>query len=375
MRHRFHRTLAGPVALAVLHALAFPALLAPAQAWAQDDGGMTFDEEEVETFGEPMEFGEEEVDPLGGDDWGSEDDWSEETPTEPVQPTVVDDGVITITGYIVPGDAIDAAQAQALTDTVMSNLATFNLYNVVVSDPLQTEFAMMGGDFPMTCSFDPVCLGRYARPLGIEKVVVGRVEVNDAGQWAVTIDLIDSGNSSIENYRLFTTTPDVAGVQGALEPQMRTLLGIRREQVEQDDRRRGPSPVQLGLAWGTLGLGVASLGVGVFFGTRATALEDELTDCSLVESADGVFVCDVTQTSARGTIDDGKSAATLANVFVGTGLLLAVGSVLLFTVTPGSDIDENADVSERPRERGIRNVRVAPSFDQRSVGLAGGFEF
>jgi hypothetical protein len=155
---------------------------------------------------------------------------------------------------------------------------------------------------------------------------------------------------------------------------MRMLLGIRRVVEEESDQRRGPSPVQLGMAWTTLGLGLASLGVGVFFGAKASGLQEDLESCELVvTTGEGPSVCAQTQVEARATIDDGKSAATLANVFVGTGLLLAVGSILLFTVTPGSDIDEDADLADAPRR--IRNVRLAPSVDRRSVGLVGGFEF
>lgn len=364
MQHRFHRQVAGPLAVAFLHAL-----LMPMGAFAQSDE-FSFDEEEVEDFGEPIEFGEEEV-----DDWGAEDDWSEEpVETTPGPTPVVDDGIITITGYIVPGDALSVADASVLTTSVMQQLEAFGLYEVVGSDPLQTEFSMMGGDFAVTCSFDPVCLGRYARPLNIDKVVVGRVEQNAAGDWAVTIDLMDAASSSIENYRLFTVAPGTTSVQAALEPQMRTLLGIRRVVEEQSDERRGPSPVQLGMAWTTLGLGLASLGVGIAFGAKANGLQDDIESCDLVPTADdGPSVCAQSQVEAQSTIDDGKSAATLANVFVGTGLLLAVGSILLFTVTPGSDIDENADLADAPRR--IRNVRLAPSVDRRSVGLVGGFEF
>jgi hypothetical protein len=364
MQHRFHRKVAGPLAVAFLHALCMPVAV-----FAQSDE-FTFDEEEVEDFGEPIEFGEEEV-----QDWGAEDDWSSDpVETAPTTPVVVDDGVVTITGYIVPGDALSVEDASVLTTSVMQQLEAFGMYEVVGADPLQTEFAMMGGDFAITCSFDPVCIGRYARPLGIDKIVVGRVEQNDIGDWAVTIDVMDAASSSIENYRLFTVSPGTAAVQAALEPQMRTLLGIRRVVEEDIDERRGPSPVQLGMAWTTLGLGLASLGVGIAFGAKASGLQEDLESCELVVTADdGPSVCAQSQVEAQATIDDGKSAATLANVFVGTGLLLAVGSILLFTVTPGSDIDEDADLANAPRR--IRNVRLAPSVDRRAVGLVGGFEF
>ncbi len=354
-------------------------VLAP--AWSQESDEWVFDEEESMDFSEPMEFGEEEGDDWGEDSWG-EDDWVEgewdatETAPAATPDAVVDDGVVTVTALVIPGGPAGPAEADALTSVLMAelaNLAELGEFEVVSNEPLRTEFDIMGGEFARECAFDPVCLGRYGRQLGLDKVVVGRVDLNDLGQWSVTVDLIEAAQSTVANYRVFVTEPSVDGVAGATNSQLRTLFRIRREQTTASVGRSGPSPVQKALAWTTLGLGVASLGVGFAFGAQAGGLEDELSDCDLVPSAGGDLVCAQTQVAAQSTIDDGKSKAALANVFIGTGLLLTVGSIVLFTVTPGGDIDDDAQASDANRR--IRNLRFSPTVGARSAGFAGSFDF
>ena len=95
------RLLSGPLALCVLAAtfLATSAGL-PSVARAQDDGGFVFDDEEVEEFGEPMDFGEDDVDDWGDDGWG-DDDWGDD-PLEP-EPAAATN---TVTALMVPGDTL-----------------------------------------------------------------------------------------------------------------------------------------------------------------------------------------------------------------------------------------------------------------------------
>lgn len=364
------RVLAGVILPFVVNTL----VLAP--AWSQESDEWVFDEEESMDFSEPMEFGEDEVDDWGEDSWG-EDDWDTTDTTPAVTPdVVVDDGIVTVTALVIPGGPAGPVEADELTSVLMvelANLAELGNFEVVSNEPLRTEFDIMGGEFARECAFDPVCLGRYGRQLGLDKVVVGRVGLNDLGQWSATIDLIDASQSTVANYRVFVTEPSVDAVAAAANNQLRTLFRIRREQTTASTGRSGPSPVQKALAWSSLGLGLVSLGVGFAFGAQAGSLEDELSDCDLVPSAGGDLVCAQTQLQAQSTIDDGKSKAALANVFIGTGLLLTVGSILLFTVTPGGDIDEDAQASDSNRR--IRNLRFSPTVGARGAGFAGSFDF
>jgi hypothetical protein len=370
MQTALHRLLATPVLLVFVWSLLFPGIV-----MAQDDEWDFGEGEEGWEFGTDddgaWEFGTEE------DDW-SEDSWdTPATPTVPSTPAVpVRTGPFVITALFVPSEALPAAQAEQLTQAVLTRLMAIPNVQVTGNESLRMEFDIMGAEFATECAFDPVCIGRYGRQLGLNKVVVGRVNRNDAGQWATTLDLINADLSSVENYRVFATDTRVDAVDAALEVQLNTLFGIRRQVGPTEVARRGPSPAQKAMAWTTLGLGVGAIAVGAVFGGRAGSLEDELTGCPLVPGNDGNAVCSITQVEARSIIDDGRRNATMANVFLGTGLLLTVGSVLLFTVTPGADIDTDAQLSEAPRRpRGIRNVRMAPAFAPGSVGLLGGFEF
>lgn len=344
----------------------FLATLLPTALVAQE--GFDFDEEEVDTFGEPMEFDEDEA--WGTEDeWGTDDGWgADEGTTGTTTPAAPQ--VSTVTGLFVPGTALAPELADLLTQTLLTELGTIEGYQTVGNDALRTEFEIMGADLAYECAFDPVCLGRYGRQLGLGKIVVGRVEAARDGGWETTIDLVDAATSTIENYRFFTTPARLADVQTALVPQLRLLFGLRPIGAGGGNVRSGPSPVQRGMAWTTLGLGVASIGAGVAFGLQANSIRNELEDCALVETAGAGFVCEITQTAARDRIDDGKKAALLSNVFLGTGLFLSAGSIVLFTVTPGGDIDEDADLASAPRE-----FRVRPVVSHTQVGLSGSIRF
>ena len=78
----------------------------------------------------------------------------------------------------------------------------------------------------------------------------------------------------------------------------------------------------------------------------------------------------MTQLEARPMIDDGRRDATFSNVFIGGGLFLGVISAVLFTVTPGGDIDEDADLAQRNRD-----WRVTPAVSREGLGFSGSWTF
>ncbi len=350
---------------ALMTVVFYTVVIAPSAAMAQ---GFDFDEDEVDDFSEPMDFGDDEG--FDADDWGDDswedDGWGEE-PSTSTQPA--DDGVITVTGLFVPGGALDAATADGLTASLLDALGTLPGYVTVSNAPLRAEFDIMGARLAQECALDPVCLGRYGRNLGIDKIVVGRAEGSGAN-WSTTIDLVDAGSSAIENYRYFTTEPRAAAIEGALTPQLRTLFGLRPVDTGGVARRTGPSPAQRAMAWTTLGLSVAALGAGVAFGLQASGTSDDLDNCTLLDGADGSVVCDITQVEAQQMIDDGKRQALMSNIFLGSGLFLGVTSIILFVITPGGDIDEDADLAQAPRR-----LRLAPSVTRDGFGVAGSLSF
>lgn len=361
MQTRFTRAIAAPMAACLISALTLPAGVA-----AQ---GFDFDEDEVEGF----DFTEEE-EGFGEDDWGDDewgnDDWDTgpTTPTAPVATT----GPPTVTGLFVPGNVLDPIAADRMTDALNTRIGALEGFRSVSNESLRTEFEIMGAELAFECAFDPVCMGRYARQLDIAKVVVGRIELNADGTWGTTINIVDAASGSIENYRFFNTAANATAVETALEPQLRTLFGLRRQTTGGVARATGPSTLQRAMAWTTLGLGVGALGAGVAFGLQASSIEDELLNCTPVVNANptGTFTCEITQRDAQTRVDDGKSAALLSNVFLGTGILLVAGSVLLFTITPGSDIDDSADLAIAPG-----GFRLTPVVGASTVGVSGAYSF
>ena len=358
------RLLSGPLALCVLAAtfLATSAGL-PSVARAQDDGGFVFDDEEVEEFGEPMDFGEDDVDDWGDDGWG-DDGWGDD-PLEP-EPAAATN---TVTALMVPGDTLAPQLADFLTEALLREVGALEGYEVVSNQGLRDEFEIMGAELALECAFDPICLGRYGRQLGISRIVIGRVGPAEGGMWGTTIDLVETDGSAITNYRYFETEGRAVAVDEALAPQVRQLFGIREARPDAVVGRTGPSVGQKVAAWSTAGLALGAVGAGIAFGLQARGIQSDLEGCDVVTAYDGEDVCDLTQVDGQAEIDDGKSAALLSNVFIGTGLMLGVVSTVLFTVTPGGDIDESAQV-DRPRA-----LRVTPAVGRQSFGLSGSLSF
>ena len=352
------------------------AMLAPATAQAQtdDDDGFSFGDDEVDDFGDPMDFGDDE----GWDDWEDDEGWEDEGWGDDEE---VDDGwgaeedttpvaLDTVTALVVPSDVFDPALADSLTNAVMLELMNLEGATVVTNDGLRQEFEIMGAELAFECAFDPVCLGRYGRQLGLGRIVVGRVNSTVTGTWGTTIDLFDTANSSISNYRYFETETRLLAISEALPTEIRMLFGIREDRTGAGGGRTGPSPVQTALAWTTAGLAVASVATGIVFGLSAKSTDSDLQDCLLTEDFRGEPVCEMTQREASPLIDDGRRDATLSNVFIGGGLFLGVISVVLFTVTPGGDIDADADLARRNRD-----WRLSPAVSSEGLGFSGSWTF
>lgn len=357
------RLVSGPLAICVIAATFLTTTAGLPVVYAQDDGGFVFDDEEVEDFGEPMEFGEDDLDDLGDDGWG-DDGWGEEP--EDVAPALATN---TVTALMIPGETLAPQLADFLTESLLREVGALEGYEVVSNQGLRDEFEIMGAELALECAFDPICLGRYGRQLGLSRVVIGRVNAAEGEMWGTTIDLVDTENSAITNYRYFETEARAAAVDVALGAQVRQLFGIREAREDAVVGRTGPSVGQKVAAWSTAGLAVGAIGAGIAFGLQSRSIQDDLENCDTVTAYDGEDVCDLTQRDGQSEIDDGKRAALLSNVFIGTGLMLGVVSTVLFTVTPGGDIDEAAETAR------VSDVRIAPTAGPDSVGLSGSLRF
>lgn len=280
-----------------------------------------------------------------------------------------DDGITQVTAIVVPSELITPAQADELTAAVLKDLAAISGLTVVSNEKLRSEFEVMGAELAFECAFDPICLGRYGRELGLDRIVVGRVAAAADGKWGTTFDLFETPTSAIASYRYFETPAGIGIVTQVVESELKVLFGIR------DAKERGPeivqemSPWQRYSAWTSLGLSVASLGASVTYAVAASDTQTKLDDCKQISLSDGTSVCNRTQKDAEADISLGEDQALYSKVFLGSGVFFGAVSALLFNIQPGEEAveEEDEDIAQR--------FQVFPRVTLDSVGLAGNWSF
>jgi hypothetical protein len=280
-----------------------------------------------------------------------------------------DDGITQVTAIVVPSELLSAAQADELAAVVLKGLGAIPGLTIVTNEKLRSEFEIMGAELAFECAFDPICLGRYGRELGLDRIVVGRVAAAADGRWGTTFDLFETPTSAIASYRYFETPPGVNIVSQVVESELKVLFGIR------DAKERGPeivqemSPWQRYTAWTSLGLSVASLGASVTYAVAASDTQTKLDDCKQLSLSDGTSVCSRTQKDAEADITMGEEQALYSKVFLGSGVFFGAVSALLFNIQPGEEAveEEDEDIAQR--------FRVYPRVTLDSVGLAGNWSF
>lgn len=345
--------------LIFLAALAF----APATAFAQegddppaDDLGDDFGEEGE---GDSMDFTE------GGDDGGSLDFSLEEA-----EEALPGQGLV-VTGVILRAEPdVDASLAPALTETLIGEMEKIGGYQVTEPGPLQERFAQLGEQGTLDCVYNPICLSRVGSELGLERLVIGRL-TGTSGDYTLSIDLINVEEGTVEDYTNRTVKGGLSDLKETVGTSVRRLFDVRvgrKKPVEVAPAEAGP--VQVALAWTTLGVGVVAIGAGVFFGLDASSIQDELENGNRsVVSGRNVYA--ISQKDAQARLEEAESSALLANVFYGVGIAAGVTSALLFLITPGSDIATEEELAED----GVRDFRLVPILTDTSAGVGAGFSF
>lgn len=274
-----------------------------------------------------------------------------------------------VTGLVVPNESLDSRTAELLSDLLNDELLNIPIVTAVDNIELRDEFEIMGSELATECAFDPVCLGRIGWDIGLDRVVIGRATPSrSTSDVAFTLDLVDLESRSVLRYRSTEVDNNLAAMSQVITTQLPFLFEIREGPADIVEGPTGPSPIQVGAAWGTLGLGVVSLGVGIYFGIDASGLEDDVRNGGLREG--DVYIA--TQREAQNTLDDAADSALLANVFLGTGVALLGVSALLFLITPGSDIDTQA---ETVSHRGIEPPVFSPTVVEGGWGVSGQMQF
>ncbi len=335
--------------LALCLALMGPMTSALAQEEEDDTMDFTVDEVEGEQGGEQ-----------GGEEGGDSDtmDFTVDE-AEAAAPSKS----IMITGLILRSELnTDLSVTNRANEVLLAELDKFSAYGYANSSPqaLKDQFSALGEQGTQDCLYNPVCLTRIGRELGLDKMVIGRLG-GTSGDYSISLDLINIEQGTVEDYVSRTVKGGEEELGEAIVSSAQRLFNVRiAKKGGGAVAPQGPSDLQVAMAWTTLGVGVVSLGVGAFFGLDARSIETEVEDAAGAGS--------VTQVDAQGRIDDAKSSATLANVFYGVGIAAGVTSVLLFLITPGSDIATEEELAGD-------GVRIAPMLGPDGAGVSAGFSW
>jgi hypothetical protein len=172
-----------------------------------------------------------------------------------------------------------------------------------------------------------------------------RIEATAPGHetWRAKLDVAESAERTVEVPALERSPQAPVSTGGATAP-----------------ADEGPEPIpeqKSATPWKTIGLvaagaGVVSLGVGGFFGLRASSKWNGAFDDGHCSSSDNT--CDAT---GQELTDEARDAAVLSNVFIGTGAVLTAGGLALFFLAP----------SDARAETGA--VRVVPVAGRSAAGV------
>ena len=233
-----------------------------------------------------------------------------------------------------PADSTEDKILDRLTDALVEHLNTFDDYDAVIGLPVKMELDEMSWEERDACVYDPACLAELAKPMGISKVLVGRIMIDGMPRPNISLELIDVQTASLENVISFDSSPRLAGQKKELKPaayrlfnkELKTENDLLSNKGPRETKEAEMSTGQLIAAISTGVAGVALIGTGAYFGLEASSIHDDL-----VSKKDSN---EITQKDAQKKLDDAQSNAVLANVFYGIGGVAAVVSVVLFIVRP-----------------------------------------
>jgi hypothetical protein len=284
-------------------------------------------------------------------------------------------GLPRITGFFRSSEVLAGPLAEQLTAVLNEKIGELAEYERVDYSAIYEEFDVMGEQLANECAFDPVCLGRLGRQNNIDYIIVGRVEAGeDPGTWATTLNVVDAVNGTIDNFVYFTTDDRTVSVQNRIDAQVNRLLRIRTFE-EDGGIDRGSTRAQKIVGWTAVGLGVAAIGTGAYFGIDFAQQKNDLEDCQIVdglqEPLTNADVCAITQQDANQQIEDMRPSRNLSLALTGAGAGLVVTGTVLLLINSGQDIyEERGDTASRSTR-----FQVSPTFTRGGFGISSNFEF
>jgi hypothetical protein len=309
----------------------------PAVGFAWDDDDMVFDEEEVDD----MTF----------------------APADAARAQAAPAGAPNIAAVAIPSADLDGANRVAVQSELRK--AMDRVPNVVVYGDSSVLPALEDRD-PASCSREPLCLAAVGRTAGVDRIVQARVTRAGSG-YRLDLDHFDVQERLFIKYHSASNLSNMDAVLKAIQPGVNDLFNIRAP--------RGPDPfvddrqidMKRIMAYTTAGLSVASLGAGVFFGTRVNAGKDEFE--SFARNPDGSYT-NLTQRQAQERIREIEANALTANVFFGLSAGLAVTSGLLFFIK-GDDGEERASLETPWHKR----IELSPTVSAGGAGVGARMSF
>ncbi len=338
-------------------------LLAATPAFGQDDGTMTFGEEDAQEIdddessddggGSQQQDGEGEEE--GTMTFGEQE--AAETSAEEQKPVV---GLVAV-----PGDAIDESQRQSLQQQLADSLQQ------VPDIELQTGTAVLESlkqRTIATCVTEPLCLGSIGDDAGVERIVLAKVDRKDDGL-QLDIDYFNVEDRLFIKYESVDGLGNFNKVLDQVDPVIKTVFEIRerKEGPNYADQNTGAAQTAIAVGCGVLSAG--ALVGGIVFGTNAKDIESNLNGYEKNEQ--GVYQDpEFTQKEARRMLNDAQGQAELANISYGLSGAFAIASGVLFLIDPGGDVAEQSRQAEL-----FDRLEVSPSFGKSGAGISAGFDF
>jgi hypothetical protein len=190
--------------------------------------------------------------------------------------------------------------------------------------------------------------GAWGAPIAVDPGT-HHLEVSAPGYetWTKDIDVAEAASESVEIPALTALPPEAAPTEPPPSSEGSVTADMKPEATPYKP-----------IAMVAMGVGVVSLGVGGYFGLRAKSKWNGAFD-------DGHCNADTNTCDATGQdqTDSARSAATLSNVFIGAGVVLAAGGAALWFLAP---------TEKTPERTGLAVVPVA-GRDRGGVWLSGAF--
>jgi hypothetical protein len=312
-----------------------------------------------------MDFGVEDVDEDDSDDADDGGDGGMDFGVEEVEEGSGD----AVDGYkvaviAVPSPALSREERIELQEEMRQKVSLDVDYQPTNSEQALQELELSG---IAECVPDSLCLADVGYEAGVDRILLGRV-TQESGGLKLSIDLFDVEERLFLKYTEVEGRSNFSGVIDGVEPAMKDIFDIR---IERDDPNYGDETdagaVQRILAYTAGGMAVASLGAGIYFGTQASATEDDILS---KQDDNGSYT--ISQVEANRMVRDAESQALTANVLYGTAAGLAIISGILFYVESGSDV---AEPDNRRRAGLIDRIDLAPSVGANGLGFGASFDF